>query len=251
MPPAGFVPKELPKDATIAVGPALLTENFSTDKDGVVLAHFVFDTVKRRYTVAEATELRNEVADLIDGPAILVNFEPEGAALLRDGKVKEALASYRALIAQHPNSAVHHLQVANVLLEAGMGEAARDEARLAVKLDPNSALAERTLADILKHDLVGRNLRAGSDLAGAADAYRAAIKLDPDDHSAQGDLAHSARIRLRGPTLQRTVAHEGSDRRIREAGPGQAGRSRASATTWPLRSSMAAIMPERTKQRRR
>jgi cytochrome c-type biogenesis protein CcmH/NrfG len=103
--------------------------------------------------------------------------------------VKEALASYRALIAQNPNSAVHHLQVANVLLEAGMGEAARDEARLAVKLDPTSAVAERTLADILKHDLVGRNLRAGSDLAGAADAYRAAIKLDPDDHSAQGDLA--------------------------------------------------------------
>jgi tetratricopeptide (TPR) repeat protein len=67
----------------------------------------------------------------------MVNFEPQGAALLRDGKVKEALASYRALIAQNPNSAVHHLQVANVLLEAGMGEAARDEARLAVKLDPN------------------------------------------------------------------------------------------------------------------
>ena len=32
-------------------------------------------------------------------------------------------------------------------------------------------------------------MRAGSDLAGAADAYRAAIKLDPDDHSAQADLA--------------------------------------------------------------
>jgi len=189
IPPAGFVPKELPKDATIAVGPALLTESFSTSKDGEVLAHFAFDTVKRRYTVAEATALRNEIADLIDGPAILINFEPQGAALLRDGKVKEALASYRALIAQNPNSAVHHLQVANVLLEAGMGEAARDEARLAVKLDPTSALAERTLADILKHDLVGRNLRAGSDLAGAAEAYRAAIKLDPDDHSAQGDLA--------------------------------------------------------------
>ena len=188
-PPAGFIAKELPKDATIQIGPALLTENFSAGKDGGVLAHLVFDTEKRRYTVAEATALRNEIADLIAGPAILVNFEPEGAALLREGKVKEALASYRALIALNPNAAVHHLQVANVLLEAEMGEAARDEARLAVKLDPTSALAERTLAEILKHDLVGRNLRAGSDLAGAADAYRAAIKLDPDEHTAQGDLA--------------------------------------------------------------
>ncbi len=189
IPPAGFIAKELPKDASIAIGPALLTEKFATDKDGAILAHFVFDSVKRRYTVAEATALRGEVADLLAGPAIPVNFEPQGAALLRDGKVKEALASYRALIVQNPNAAVHHLQLANVLLEAGMGEAARAEARQAVKLDANSALAERVLADILEHDLVGRNLRAGSDLTGAADAYRAAIKLDPDDHSAQGDLA--------------------------------------------------------------
>ncbi len=188
-PPAGFVPKELPKDATIQLGPALLTEKFSAAENGAVTAKLVFDSVKRSYTAAEATALRNQVAELIDGPAILIDFEPEGAALLREGKVKEALASYRALIARDPNAAVHHLQVANVLLDAGMGEAARDEARLAVKLDPGSALAERVLADILKHDLVGRELRAGSDLNDAADAYRAAIKLDPDDHSAQADLA--------------------------------------------------------------
>ncbi len=189
IPPAGFIPKELPKDVTIALGPAQLTETFTTGKGGVVLAHLVFDSVKRRYTAAEATALRNEVADLINGPAILIDFEPQGEALLRDGKVKEALASYRALVALDPNAAVHHLQVANVLLQAGMGEAARAEARLAVKLDPTSALAERVLAEILKHDLVGRELRPGSDLTGAADAYRAAIKLDPDDHTAQADLA--------------------------------------------------------------
>jgi tetratricopeptide (TPR) repeat protein/transglutaminase-like putative cysteine protease len=189
VPPAGFIPKELPKDAAISLGPALLTEKFSAEKDGVVQAHLVFDTVKRRYTAAEATALRNHVAGLIAGPAILIDFEPQAAALLREGKVKEALASYRALIAANPKAAVHHLQVADVLLRASMGEAARSEARLAVKLDPSSALAERVLADILKHDLVGRDLRAGSDMAGAADAYRAAIKLDPDDHTAQADLA--------------------------------------------------------------
>jgi tetratricopeptide (TPR) repeat protein/transglutaminase-like putative cysteine protease len=189
VPPAGFVSKELPKDTTISVGPALLTESFFTEKDGAVAAHLIFDTVKRRYTVSEATELRNKVAELLEGPAIFINFESQGAALLHEGKVGEALASYRNLIALHPNEAVHHLQLANVLLEAGMGEAARSEARLAVKLDPNSALAERVLAFILKFDLVGRNLRAGSDLNGAAEAFRAAIKLDPDDHESQANLA--------------------------------------------------------------
>jgi tetratricopeptide (TPR) repeat protein/transglutaminase-like putative cysteine protease len=189
VPPDGFVAKPLPKDDRIELGPATLTEEFSTDKEGVVLAHLTFDTVKRRYTVAEATELRNKVAEIASGPAIVVNFEPEAEVLLREGKVKEALASYRNLAAAHPSEAVHHLQVAKVLLEAGMGEAARAEARQAVKLEPDSALAEKTLAQILKEDIVGRTMRAGSDLDGAAEAYRAAVKLDPDDHGTQGDLA--------------------------------------------------------------
>ena len=189
VPPTGFIPKDLPRDIRIPVGPALLTEEFSREKGGIVTAHLTFDSVKRRYTVAEATELRNKVAELLAGAAIFVNFETEGAALLHEGKVKEALAAYRSLVALRPNEAVHHLQVANVLLEAGMGEAARAEARLAVKLEPKSALAEKTLAEILKHDLVGRNLRAGSDLKGAVEAYRAAAQLDPDDDTAQGDLA--------------------------------------------------------------
>lgn len=189
VPPAGFIPKELPKDDKIAMGPATLTEKFSKTGDGVVEADLVFDSGKRRYTIAEATELRNKVAEISAGPAVFVNFEPEGEALLHQGKVKEALASYRSLIAANPKDAVHHLQVARVLMEAGMGEAARAEAREAVKLDPSSALAERTLADILKHDLVGRELRPGTDWAGAAEAYRTAAKLDPDDHTAQANLA--------------------------------------------------------------
>jgi len=189
VPPAGFIPKELPRDENISVGPALLTKQFSQDKDGVVTARLVFDSVKRRYTVAEATELRNKVAELLEGPPILVNFESKGAALLHDGKVGEALASYHSLIALNPNDAVHHLQLAKVLLDASMGEAARAEAKQAIKLDPQSALAEKTLAEILKRDLVGRELRPGSDWAGAAEAYRAAERLDPDDDSIKANLA--------------------------------------------------------------
>jgi len=187
--PVGFQPKTLPKDTKLALGPAILTEQFQAESDGLVRATIRFDTVKRRYTVVEATELRNKVAELCEGPAIIVRFEPVGQALLRQGKVRESFQTYRSQIAQHPKEAVHHLQIAKALVQAGMGEAAREEARKAVKLEPNSALAEKTLGDILQYDVVGRHLRPGSDYAGAAAALRAAAKLDPSDDETLANLA--------------------------------------------------------------
>ena len=189
VPPAGFRPKPLPVNAQLSLGPCTLTEDFAADKDGVVHATLRFDTVKRRLTVSEATELRNKVAQLIAGEPILVYFEPIGQTLLSQGKAREALQSYRELIALHPQEAVHHLQIAEVLLSSGLGEAARAEAQAAVKLEPNSALAEKTLADILEYDSVGRKFRPGSDYAGAEAAFRAAEELDPDDKASVANLA--------------------------------------------------------------
>jgi Flp pilus assembly protein TadD len=75
------------------------------------------------------------------------------------------------------------------LLAAGLAEAARAEAHTATQMDPNSALAEKTLAEILEYDLVGRKLRPGSDYVGAEAAFRAAEKLDPEDKATVANLA--------------------------------------------------------------
>jgi transglutaminase-like putative cysteine protease/Flp pilus assembly protein TadD len=189
VPPAGFRPKPLPSNAQLSLGPATLSEEFAADKNGVVHATIRFDTVKRRITVVEASELQNKVAQLTEGEPILIYFEPIGQTLVNQGNVRDALRSYRELIALHPKEAVHHLQIAEVLLTAGLGEAARAEAQAAVKLEPTSVLAEKTLADILEYDSVGRKLRPGSDYAGAEAAFRTAEKLDPDDKATVGNLA--------------------------------------------------------------
>jgi transglutaminase-like putative cysteine protease/Flp pilus assembly protein TadD len=187
-PPAGFRPKPLPANALLSLGPCTLAEEFAADKEGVVHASLRFDTVKRRLTVPEVTDLRNKVAQLMAGEPILIYFEPIGQTLASQGKVREALQSYRELIALHPKEPVHHLQIAEVLLSAGLGESARKEAQAAVKLDSTSALAEKTLADILEYDSVGRKFRPGSDYAGAEAAFRAAEKLDPEDKATIGNL---------------------------------------------------------------
>ncbi len=188
IPPLGFQADALPHDAKIGIGPARLSEQFSVDGSGVIHADLQFDTVKRRFTVAEASELRNKVAEIQAGEAILVSLVPARKRhSCNKSKIQEAFQSYRQLIAEHPTEAVHHLQLAQALVDAGLGEAARKEAQSAVKLEPNSALAEKTLASMLEYDLVGRKFRSGSDYAGAADAFQAAAKLDPKDKAILGD----------------------------------------------------------------
>lgn len=189
VPPAGFEVKSVPSDAKLPLGPAILTEQFSADTAGVVHAVLRFDTVKNRFSVSEATAMRNAIADVKDGAPILIYFQPIADRLISQGQARQGFQIYRDLIAAHPNDAVYHLRKAEALLKGGLGSAARDEARLAVKLDPKSEVAEKTLADILECDLVGRRLRPGSDYAGAAAAFRAAEKLDPTDKNVVGNLA--------------------------------------------------------------
>ena len=189
VPPTGFSPKPLPPNTQLSLGPSILTEDFAADKDGVVHATLRFDTLKRRLTVSEAADLRDKVVQLIEREAIVIYFEPIGQRLLSQGNPRKAVQAYRDLIALHPKEAIHHLQLADFLLAAGLGESARDEAKAAVKLEPSSALAEKTLADILEYDLVGRKLRPGSDNAGAEAALRRAEQLDHDDRTTIGNLA--------------------------------------------------------------
>ena len=117
-----------------------------------------------------------------------VTFHQIGEADLAAGRVREALAEFRRLDGQHPHEALHACQIARAYLEAGLGAAAREEARRAVTFDPKSSRAERTLGWVLESDSVGRRLKPGSDRKGAEAAYRKALALDPDDQVARASL---------------------------------------------------------------
>jgi tetratricopeptide (TPR) repeat protein/transglutaminase-like putative cysteine protease len=188
-PPTGFQVKTLPHDIHQPLGPCVFSAEFHPTPDHVVHATLRFDTVKRRLTVAETNELRSSIAALLQQPPLLVYFEPKGQALIDEGKIRDGVHAYREMIANSPSDPLPHLRMAIALLATGLASAARDEARIAVQLDPTSAIAQKTLAEILEHDLVGRKYRPGSDYDGAEAAYRAAIKLDPEDHATIGNLA--------------------------------------------------------------
>jgi tetratricopeptide (TPR) repeat protein len=189
VPPLGFKPRELPSDKKEQMGPAVLETNYKVDTDGAVVVELKFDTVRGRYTPKEAMALRQAIYERRSVEPVMVRFAEGGSLELASGHVKEALALYRTLIARHPKEALHHIQLAMALVQAGAGEQAREEAAIAVKLEPASALAFRSQAEVLSYDMVGRKFAPGFDRAGAIEAYKKSVKLEPDDAPTRFSLA--------------------------------------------------------------
>jgi len=189
VPPVGFDAPVLPKDSEQALGPAKLTQHYALQGDGSVTAVLRFESGKARYSPGELKAFQQAAHALDRADAILIAFPQTGATLLAQGKAREALASYEALIKRHPTEGLHHIQMANALLAAGFGEEARKEATLATELDPKNADGWSARGWILEHDAIGRRFGSGFDLKGAVAAYRKAVEVDPKAWANYADLA--------------------------------------------------------------
>jgi tetratricopeptide (TPR) repeat protein/transglutaminase-like putative cysteine protease len=189
IPATGFAARTLPHNETTKLGTATLTAEYSTDADGAVLATFVFDSGKRRLTPAEFEETRTAVSKLARNPGVNIGFNALGQTKLNAGDIGGALTEFRKLAVLHPKESQHHIELARALLAGGLGEAARDEAKRAVALEPADAKAQAMMATVLEHDLLGRHLRHGCDLPGAIAALRKAKQLDPSDAALRARLA--------------------------------------------------------------
>ncbi|HET7437403.1 MAG TPA: DUF3857 domain-containing protein [Thermoanaerobaculia bacterium] len=189
VPPAGFVARTLPQNETTQYGSVTVTREYSTDADGAVLANFKFDSGKRRLTASEFEATQKAVKELQESKMILVGFDQIGQQKLNTGDIGGALTEFRKLAALHPKEGQHQTEIAKALLAGGMADAAREQIKKAIALDPKYARAYRMQGIILEHDLLGRPLRKGFDLAGAIAAYKKARELDPKEESTRAELA--------------------------------------------------------------
>jgi len=189
LPPPGFVARTLPPNETKQIGTMLLTTQYATDKDGAITATLRFDSGKRRITAAEFDETRKAVSAVLKSPAIFLGFDSVGWAKMTAGDIGGALTEFRRLAAMHPKEARHHVQIARAYLAGGMGEAARDEIKRAVAMEPTYAPAHRVQGLILEHDLLSREFRKGFDLTGAIAEYKKAKELAPKEEGIRSELA--------------------------------------------------------------
>ena len=194
--PLGFRLRALPSDRTEKVGPLNFTQKYTANPEGTIVeAVLRVENGTTRLTAQQAKDLRDAVLKARDSDAIFITFDQLGHSLISAGKIKEGLDAYRQIAAQHPQEALHKVQLAQALLTAGLAEQARSVALEATTLEPKSALAFSTLGTILKHDLIGRPLQRGMDQAGAIAAYRKAIALDPKDQRHPSSAGPPARTR--------------------------------------------------------
>ena len=189
VPPPGFAPQPLPANQVLRLGTATLAEDFAAGAGGVVTATLRLASGKRRIAAADFEQLRAAVREVAEAKPILVQFAQQGEVDLAAGRVREAIAEFRREAAAAPRKALPRCRLARALLAGGLGEAARQEAAGAARLEPRSAVAQRTLAWVLQHDSLGRRFGAGFDRAGALAAYRQAESLDPEDEATRADLA--------------------------------------------------------------
>jgi tetratricopeptide (TPR) repeat protein len=192
--PPGYTMPSIPAERTRQLGAAKLVERHRVDGRTLVVT-FRFESGKQRITAAELAAMQKEMGELPENVHIVI--EHTGRALAQRGKLREAIVEIEKLVALHPKEAVHHTQLAFVLVEAGMGNAARKAARKAVELEPNNADAHVVLGWVLMRDTLGRELDFDHDRAGSLAAYRKARTLDPKHFGAADDLAalleHNAR----------------------------------------------------------
>jgi tetratricopeptide (TPR) repeat protein len=189
VPPSGFVARTLPATETTKLGTLTLTKEFAVEPNGTVAATFRFDTGKRRLTAAEVEETKKALRELAESKSVMIGFDQRGQLDLTNGNISAALAEFRKLAAAHPKEGRHQVEIAKALLAGGMGDAAREQIRKAIALEPSYARAHRMLGIILQHDLFGRPFRKGFDLKAAIAAYRKAKELDPKDISIRAELA--------------------------------------------------------------
>lgn len=188
-PAKGFIPRAVPADKTIEMGPAKLTQHYEQMPDGGLKGILRFDTLKDRYTVAEAKALRKAIDDLNRMQVPMLYFNHQGMALLNEGKVKEALEYNNKLVQDNGKDALSHVRLAMTLLQAGVGEKARAEAEKATQLDPKSALAWRILAWVAQHDGIAQRFSGPFDWKTSVNAYQKAIEIEPDDIGTYFNLA--------------------------------------------------------------
>ncbi len=187
-PPAGFVPRKVPKSEFVKLGTVSLSKKYSVT-GSTVEAVFVLDSGKKIISPSEFETTKKAVLNFKKEKPVILNFEHIGYKLFSEGNYKGSIEEFKKYCSLEKDKVMPQIRLAGALLQAGLGDDAKKAARTAVSLDPKSAEAQAKLAWVLQFDGLGRRFMPGYDRAGAVAAYKKAIALDPHNWLYHANLA--------------------------------------------------------------
>ncbi|MHB1045663.1 MAG: DUF3857 domain-containing protein [Thermoanaerobaculia bacterium] len=189
IPPQGFAPLLLPEEESRSLGPATFHRKAAAREDGSADFEATVELTRARLTPAEVTALREGLAALRGSEPMSFVFEHRSAVAAARGDLEGGLKILREEVRRDPSKAAPHRRLARLFLTSGMGDAARREAREAVRKEPGSARAWYQLGLVLEQDAWGRLRRKGWDPVQAEAALRKSLELDPDNLEVWFELA--------------------------------------------------------------
>jgi tetratricopeptide (TPR) repeat protein len=187
--PRGFHSRGLPDDRELRFGPASLSQRFGIDEMGRVYATIRADSGSGRYTAEEGDAFRRSFLENGSALSLELRFEHEAIALLQAGDEPGALRRHRELIAEEPGKSIHRIRAARRFMAFGLVDEAREQARLAIEMEPRSALAHSTHGLMLEYNEHGVRFGRGFDREGAIKAHRESTVLDEEKRWYHGNLA--------------------------------------------------------------
>jgi transglutaminase-like putative cysteine protease/tetratricopeptide (TPR) repeat protein len=180
VPPTGFKARPVSEPLTAQLGPATYKSTAQLRPDGSIDLVFRVDGGKSLYSPEEVAQFRQAVNALHVEKLGQVAFDSEVSSALSSGHAAEAVQRGRELVAAEPAVVGHHSRLARALVQLGLGDEARAEARRATELAPDDFQAWRALGWALEHDAKGGVFQEGFDFDGALTAYRRAQSLSVD-----------------------------------------------------------------------
>jgi len=215
--PIGFSARRLPDSFSKQFGPATISASFAAESENLIAATFRFDSGIGRLSPDEAKALRTFLGQLHDDAngawAVPIFLQHTASQHIAQGHPREGFLEYQRLMTKHPADVEIRTFYTESLVSAGMGAAARDEARKATELDPNSADAWQMLGYARMHDDFGRFMGPGCDALAAQTALKRAVEIDPKAQVARWNLAvaleygSGTRRYALGPLLKEAADH--------------------------------------------
>lgn len=192
--PTGFEVKVPPSEIEVALGPGAYRLEFSDTKDGRLQVRLMLVLRERRITADQARAFIEGLSKVwqMDVPAL--ELVHTGARLMQAGRGPEAVHFYREQADADPQDALQRARLAEGLLAAGLGGAARVEAEAAAEQAPESVPVLMSLGRVLEHDTFGRPRASGFDQAGATQAFEKVLELEEDNTGALLSLARLKEI---------------------------------------------------------